>query len=271
MEIRHEVNGIRIWFCEKICYVKNYSFHWHKNFEMVRVVNQPCRFWIDGVVIEALPGDIINIGAGILHRYMIDYDDTRLHLLTFSTDVLLKAGVSVNPLKACITAEEMKKNPQLEWQINMLFDLIGEEGKLEKDKDNLFQEHLISALYCLLMRYYVHEKNVSCLHLEHQLFYQIVEYVNTHFDEDINVSVIANKLGVYRTKISSVFLKYADISLKEYLYGLRINKANRILEQGESVTRAALDSGFGTVRNFNRVYKNVTGKRPTDVINNLPI
>lgn len=269
MEIRHEINDIRIRFHEKICNVKNYSFHWHKNYEMVRVVNQPCSFWVDGVMIEASPGDVINIGAGVLHRYIVGHDDTRLHLLTFSTDVLLKAGVSVKPLKVHITAEEMLKIPQLEKQLCMLFQLIEDEGRLEKEDDNSFQEHLICSLYCLLMRSYASEASVSSVSPEHQLFYQIVDYVNGHFDEDINVNVIADKLGIYRTKLSSVFLKYAGISIKEYIYTLRINKANRILERGESVTQAALDSGFGTIRNFNRVYKNVTGRRPSEAIDNL--
>lgn len=72
------------------------------------------------------------------------------------------------------------------------------EGRLEKEDDNSFQEHLICSLYCLLMRSYASEASVSSVSPEHQLFYQIVDYVNGHFDEDINVNVIADKLGIYR-------------------------------------------------------------------------
>lgn len=54
------------------------------------------------------------------------------------------------------------------------------------------------------------------------------------------------------------------MGLNEYIYSLRIKKANDLMNQGYSVTDAALQSGFQSIRTFNNIYKKVCGMTPSD-------
>jgi transcriptional regulator GlxA family with amidase domain len=54
------------------------------------------------------------------------------------------------------------------------------------------------------------------------------------------------------------------MSLNEYIYSLRIKKANYLMKQGCSITEAALCSGFQSVRTFNNTYKKITGIVPSE-------
>ena len=66
-----------------------------------------------------------------------------------------------------------------------------------------------------------------------------------------------------RGKLSKIFSKYSSMSVNNYLNNLRINKANELLKDGCSVTQAAFESGFQSVRTFNNTYKNLTGTTPS--------
>ena len=97
-------------------------------------------------------------------------------------------------------------------------------------------------------------------------FYNIVNYINKHFKEDITVEHIAKSLYFSRGRLSSAFKKFAGVGITEYVNRLRIQNANYLLSQGMSITEAALDSGFQSIRTFNNVYKSIMHITPSEYI-----
>ena len=269
MELIQERNNSKISIHKNSYAVKNHNLHWHENIEVCIALNQPCRFWVDGVLVEASPGDLIIIGEGMIHRFIIEHDDTQIRLLQFSSKILLKAGISVKQLKIHLTAKEIGQMPEVERQMNVLLDMIEGEGRLHKEKENPYQEYLICALYCLLKRNFVDETDGNSTKTERQEFYRIVSYVNEHFDEEININTLAEELFLYRAKVSSIFAKYAGMSIKEYINILRVNKANMLMNQGYGISQAAMESGFGCIRTFNQIYKKLTGITPSSYVNKV--
>lgn len=57
----------------------------------------------------------------------------------------------------------------------------------------------------------------------------------------------------------------------EYIYSLRIKKANGLIKQGCSVTDVAMKSGFQSIRTFKNIYKKVTGITPKEYKKGAPI
>jgi len=94
-------------------------------------------------------------------------------------------------------------------------------------------------------------------------FYRITEYIRANLGGDLTAQAIAGALFLPRRRLASVFSQYAGISLNEYVNTLRIRRANALLDEGSSVTNAALESGFQSIRTFNNVYKRLTGQTPT--------
>jgi two-component system response regulator YesN len=162
-----------------------------------------------------------------------------------------------------ITVEEQDAIPGLRERVNYLLDIIEEEKCTEHGENNYFQQSVVSALYCLLTRHFPGE-NQTDLTKDQKEFLGILEYIGEHFDENINVSILAERLFMYRGTISSLFAKHAGMSLNDYIYSLRIKKANDLMRQGSSITEAALSSGFQSVRTFNNTYKKITGITPTE-------
>ncbi len=144
----------------------------------------------------------------------------------------------------------------------MLFKTIEEEKQAMSGKENYFQRSMTVALYCLLTRHFA-EESTEDISKEQKEFLHILEYIGEHFEEDINVNILAERLFMYRGRLASLFKKYSGMSPNDYVYSLRIKKANELIDQGGSIIEAAMQSGFQNVRTFNRVYKKITGITPT--------
>lgn len=239
-------------------------FHWHEKYELCQLINKPCRFLINGTLIEALPGDIITFEERCVHCYLVNEAETNIRILQFPIKILLTAGIPITPLKRHIPLSAMKNIPGLAHKVNTLMELLELECHQTENRESPFLFSLSSSLYFLLMQHFPEENGKSTTTKEHQEFLRIVEYINEHFLEDININSLSEKLLLPRGRLSAIFTKYSGINLNEYMNSLRIQNANMLLKQGRTITEAAFESGFQNIRTFNHVYKKITGITPSD-------
>lgn len=90
------------------------------------------------------------------------------------------------------------------------------------------------------------------------------EFIDRHFcDENLSLEMIAQHVGISRCYFSRCFKIYSGYSLTEYINRKRVQKAEKMLkETDKSITEISMECGYGSVRNFNRVYKRLTGDIP---------
>ena len=240
-------------------------FKWHKNCEIAMPLDKPCSFWVAGKIINAKKGDIVFINSRSVHSFIIEEDETPIALVIFDIKTILTPSVKFKPLKTHILSEEIDAISGLREKLNTLYEYASEERRAEKTADNPQMQAYIAAFYLLLMRHFPADDETS---EQKQLteFYGMVDYINSHFNEKINIKIIAQNLFMSREKASLLFRKYSNMKLSEYIDKLRITNANKLLSEGRSVTDAALESGFQSIRTFNNTYKNVMGISPSEYI-----
>lgn len=241
------------------------TFKWHKNCEIAFLFDKPCRFWIAGEVIRAKKGDIVFFNTHTVHSFIQEEDATSIGLLIFDVKAVLNPGVKFTPLKRHITAGEIDAVGGLREKIDALFSYATIERSALKVESNPVMQSLVAAIYLLLMRHFPEEATAP---VKKQLadFYKMVDYINDHFRENINVKILAQNLYMSREKVSAVFLKYANMRLNDYLDKLRIDYVNKLILEGSNITDAAFESGFQSIRTFNSTYKKVTGVSPSEYI-----
>ncbi len=79
-----------------------------------------------------------------------------------------------------------------------------------------------------------------------------------HFDYKnpiLNVSMIADNLGVSNVLLSRVFKKYHGTNISDYITSVRIEEAKTLLTEGAMVSDVVQQCGFGSLRTFMRVFK----------------
>ncbi|MFV0558838.1 MAG: helix-turn-helix domain-containing protein [Enterococcus sp.] len=103
-----------------------------------------------------------------------------------------------------------------------------------------------------------------------RLTVEAVDFIRQHYFEEITITEIANHLAVNRSHLSRVFKNYLDMSIQEFLIGVRINRAASLLSATEETVEAiAFKVGFNSLVVFSRMFKKSTGETPTQYRNRL--
>lgn len=97
---------------------------------------------------------------------------------------------------------------------------------------------------------------------------QIMDYILNHLQDKITLKTLSVHFGINPASLSKLLKDYTYSSFTEFVNNIRIEKAVSLFyEQDVSVTEAAYQSGFGSVRNFNRVFYNTLGITPSEYRN----
>lgn len=101
--------------------------------------------------------------------------------------------------------------------------------------------------------------------LNDDLFIEIINYLNKHYSEIISLASVAKALGVHPVTISKKFSAEAHISFTKYLNYIRSVKAvEQLATNNQTITEIANSCGFGSIRNFNRVFLENFGIPPRE-------
>ena len=93
----------------------------------------------------------------------------------------------------------------------------------------------------------------------------IVNYIDAHFTEPLSLRRLSEHFGYNYRYMSGIFNRFFKTSFPTLLNQYRVNYACKLLREAEySITEVAQCSGFDSLRNFNRCFKNLTGVVPRE-------
>ena len=96
---------------------------------------------------------------------------------------------------------------------------------------------------------------------------QMLVYVNESFKNDLSLDGLATRFGYTKAYISRWFSACIGIGFCRYLSVVRLKNALILLnEGGYSITDCALESGFGSMRTFYRVFRQELGCTPCEYL-----
>lgn len=99
---------------------------------------------------------------------------------------------------------------------------------------------------------------------------QAARYIDKHYYEDLNLTVLAEKFNVESSYFSRVFRQEMGENLIFYLTRRRVEKAQTLIAGSEvNLTEIAYQVGYNDYSYFNRVFKKHTGMSPREYRNSL--
>ena len=94
-------------------------------------------------------------------------------------------------------------------------------------------------------------------------------YISENYHSNISLDTASRHLGITPVHLSRVINKMG-FGFTDILNSIRIGNSRILLaETQKSITEIAYESGFGSVRNYNRVFKAYTGKTPKEFKNKV--
>lgn len=262
-------SSIRIWFNDQ---PEDYDHHWHSALEII----VPMESWYDVIVCEEsfhiVPGDIFIIPPGEMHTLIAPETGKRfIFLFDLSSFIGMRSFAGIQsilskPLHLTRTThpniyddtyqilmqikkEYFSKNEFAELTIfSLLLDMFVKLGT----------NHLVAVNLFPNMRVYKQKEY-------RDKFNTVIEYIDSHYMEDLNIDDIAASTGFSKYHFSRLFKQYTNYTFCAYVTRRRIKVAEEFLAQPDlSITEVALHSGFPSISTFNRVFKQIKGCTPSE-------
>ena len=121
------------------------------------------------------------------------------------------------------------------------------------------RSEVMSIFYHILHRISV--QNSSC-----RAIMPAIKYIETHYqDIDLTNTVLAEKCNISEVYFRRLFINCYNMTPKQFLIDIRINKAKQLLSEGIlKINAVAANCGFSNQYHFCRIFKDRTGITPTE-------
>lgn len=229
--------------------------HWHNDYELLYIASGCAEIVVGGTSYWAEAGQTVFIPGREAHSIQ-SKPNTVLLSLVFAPELL-----------DSLFSERQFRQPLLrgDYPIETLYQTF----KTELQGKRLFYveitNHLATDLIINMLRSEetceISGKTTS-VHAFRELLQEIDKNYAFYTFEDA-----AQFMGLNKTYFSALFHKFMGMTFSQYLNQVRIEKAIERLQKDSSakVTDIAIDCGFYTMRNFNRIFKELTGYSPKQI------
>lgn len=135
---------------------------------------------------------------------------------------------------------------------NEIQRLLIEQIVSEDYRDDLKKKAL---LYSAISGFLDASSMVEVPVLEYDVYRKALIYISEHYKEAINMKTTAMHVGITVEHLSRVLNNKAKRGFSDILNSMRAYEArNLLLETAMSISEVAMEVGFGSMRNFNRVF-----------------
>ncbi|MDD1796208.1 AraC family transcriptional regulator [Enterovibrio sp. ZSDZ42] len=134
----------------------------------------------------------------------------------------------------------------------------------DKSRSNVMGEHLANALiqYCLELLGNPVQSKIS---RSEKLYRSMCIYVQENFHKDITRVTVASRFGVSSAHVSRLFNQEGSVKYADYVTYVRLDRAKFMLKKYNfKLEEIAHRCGFKDTNYFCRVFKNKTGKTPSE-------
>ncbi len=251
----HNRPSLQIWHASRLTFPK----HLHKQIELGYILSGSTKLSINSTEYDVKEGEFFLIMPYQTHSFH-DTEDASFHAINIIFDQTL-----VPTFKALLN-QYYPLTPVFKAEHREALPIMRKIMALSEDQLK-YKEHMISGYLSVLLALilekceFVTKKEDS----ELDMTQKILMYCSEHYLESLSLENIASALNISKSYVSQIFNNQLKISFKEYINQHRIREALALIDSGKTnLTEIAFDSGFQSLRSFNRNFSEYVGISPTD-------
>lgn len=249
--------------------------HHHSQLEISAIVSGTGIYNCSGIDYDFSPGDVFFHCGNDNHTVTRIGTDQRLSFIViqFEPRLIWNLGeewFDTNYLHIFMEHSKVKRfiphQTETAERICALLNESYHECKQRSPSYELLVKAKLLMILSYLTRYYYDEISrfsyrVNAQHIRH--IEDSMDYILAHLEEKLTLDELAKEAQMSRSHYSAVFKTLNGISVWTYITHQRIRKAKSLLmSTAESVTEISQKCGFNTLANFNRAFRQYTGKAP---------
>ena len=234
--------------------LKNIS-HWHFDHEIAVCESGEALISLDQETYKLRKGQCIYLRGQSVHS-ILSAPGTTLYVSLFSDDLIRRITDNY-----CLAHPVFTDNFRVLETLERIRAAGFKKERFYDEISNALIQQLIAGIFSVLE---IQESAVSTSEATERykkLLYDIDEHA-----EDYSFSRAVEYMNMSEAYFSRFFKKISGMTFSMYLNHIRVNKAiDLIRSRNMSMTDIAMNCGFETIRNFNRVFKQITGYSPREL------
>lgn len=264
-----EHSAVRIWYNDVPV---SYNNHWHTAMEVILPIENSYEVIAGHAHYTVLPGELFLLSPCESHELHAPQSGKRLIFL-FDLAPLrsMKDFSLVEPLLADCLLISKNTHPQICDKARSLFlemkDVYFGSGKFREMR---IISRLLEFLVLLGTNHQNSLEQLSGARLGKQKEYvqkfnAILEYIDTHYMDNLTLDDIAGISGFSKYHFTRLFKRYTSSTFYDYLNLKRTREVQRqLVESDLAVTEIAYSAGFTSIATFNRIFRKYTDCTPTE-------
>ncbi len=236
---------IKVWHRRSMEFVP----HFHSSIEILYVLDGSTKAYVDFKEYTLYSGDVLINFPTQIHSYK-DNGDLDSYILIFPESMcsafsdILRKNIPICPV---IKAGSLDND--------LLFTLIKRLNDTNAKALTQFKYGTLEGYFTALVGELLYHLQLKQDSRNYSTEHRIISYCTENFREDLSLDTVSDALHISKYHISHLFSDKLQTGFCTFVNSLRLAEALRLLKKGEGTTRAALSSGFPSVRTFNRIFR----------------
>lgn len=249
------------------------ALHHHDFYEVYFFLSGNVQYNVESHSYLLAPGDVLLISPNELHQPVFGDNPASYErmVLWINKDFLRRLDSPGSELSTCFNSQGREHTNLLRPNGNLRQLLNYHLEQLVKESEN--QEYLgdVTALCCLiqvlvllnrLARQQYHQPEPGLL--GDSVVYSVVNYINSHYSEDLTLDFLSNHFFMSKYHLSREFNRLIGTSVHRYIIQKRLVMAKQMMSDGVASSEAYQLCGFGDYSNFYRAFKAEYQMSPKD-------
>jgi AraC-like DNA-binding protein len=248
------------------------KLHQHEEIQLSFIVNGEGALVVGDTINNYSKGDILVIGSHLPHVFKSEpktSEESHMLTLFFTKESFGDAFFNNEELNEIQSFFERSKygfklNSNLE-ELKTLFLQLESASKLKRFIILLqLLNCMVNADYTSLSSF-VYDKKYSIV--EGDRMRNVFEFTMDNYEDEISLEQIARVANMTKNAFCKYFKKRTNKTYIQFLNEFRVEKASKLLKEKNdiSIAEIAFMSGFRNISNFNRVFKSIKDKPPSQL------
>jgi len=249
-------------------YFKAPDFHSHDFFEFYFFIDGSVTYHIEENSYELVPGDVLVIPPGELHRPVIVNNKTAYERIVLWInekaiyEILKEKELTKEIIDLFKDKNHLVNFKKEEFKLNLdLLKSVIELQKSGKREDAVLVTSYVSIvlinLYKMLSQYPVKENRAE------STISKLILFINENVEKDLTLDYLSEKFFISKYHMIRMFKNYTNTTIGQYITSKRITKAKLYIKQGDNILEASRKSGFTNYSNFYKAFVKETGMSPS--------
>lgn len=252
------------------------DFHLHDEHEIILFLSGGVRYFIEKKSYEILPGDVLLVRPGEIHKPTFTTDDTYERIIcTVPAAILKKLSVEGHLLDDCLINRSHGEKNRLNStddeknELSTLFEKMVFFGAIPQQWNPQLMLAVFVEIMVKINRIFIDETRIAPSYLQHYKLKPILDYIDNNLENDLSLKQLEKKFFVTGSYLRQIFKQTTGSTLHEYITYKRISRAKLLLLKGESASSASQKSGFVDYSNFVRAFRKVTNYSPREYLKKM--